>query len=122
MNQAELESYCASALRAGQAALAEAMRTLVQREQPAIADALAHTRSDALLEPLLFAYFYAPEPPLSLPQLAFGHVAPALRPRRHGVTLLAMFRPDAIDQRLHMTVSGDEAAPVHGPLSARAPG
>lgn len=81
MDQAELESYCASALPQGQAALEAAMRTLVQREQPAIADALARSPSDTFLDPLWFAYYYAKEPPLLLPQLAFGHVAPALRPR-----------------------------------------
>src|SRR5690349_5765134 len=65
---------------AGQRELAHAMRMLIARAEPAIAEALADAGDDVFLEPLLFSYFASERAPIGLGQLLFGNVAPSARP------------------------------------------
>lgn len=65
---------------AGQRELAHAMRMLIARAEPAIAEALADAHDGVFLEPLLFSYFASERAPIGLGQLLFGHVAPSARP------------------------------------------
>jgi len=65
---------------AGQRELANAMRVLVKRDTPEIAEALEGADDSTFLEPLLFTYFAEPESKVGLPQILFGAVAPAMRP------------------------------------------
>jgi HEXXH motif-containing protein len=65
---------------AGQRELAHAMRVLIARAEPEIAEALASERDDVFLEPLLFGYFATEPAALGLGQLLFGSVEPRARP------------------------------------------
>jgi hypothetical protein len=80
MNDDEFLAYSEARFTEGQRELANAMRTLVAREEPDVYEALAEAGDDAFLEPLLFTYFFARPPRIELPQIAFGHVPASCRP------------------------------------------
>jgi HEXXH motif-containing protein len=76
----DFNELCEARFCAGQQELQAAMRTLVAREDADIHDALGEGPASSFLEPLLFTYFYAQEPGIGLPQIAFGHVPRSVRP------------------------------------------
>lgn len=80
MNDDEFLEFSETRFTAGQQELANAMRTLVAREDSDIYEALADAGDAAFLEPLLFTYFFAKPPQIELPQIAFGHVPVFGRP------------------------------------------
>jgi hypothetical protein len=67
-------------LARGQRKLAQAIRLLVYKAEPALFDLLDYEDDDCFLDPLLFAYFTNPAPKITLPQLLVGRIAPARRP------------------------------------------
>jgi HEXXH motif-containing protein len=80
MNDDEFLEFSEKTFAEGQSELADAMRTLVAREDGDVYDALAEGGDRAFLEPLLFTYFFAKPERLGLPQIAFGNVPPDARP------------------------------------------
>jgi HEXXH motif-containing protein len=76
----ELRELAANRITAGQRELADAMRVLVARAAPEIAEALVHRPDETFLEPLLFAYFSEKEPGVELGQLLVGALPPSERP------------------------------------------
>jgi HEXXH motif-containing protein len=80
MNDDEFLEFSETRFTAGQHELANAMRTLVAREDPDVYEALADAGDAAFLEPLFFTYFFAKPPRMELPQIAFGHVPISGRP------------------------------------------
>jgi hypothetical protein len=80
MIQDDFTELCETYFCAGQRELEAAMRTLVAREDADIHDALCAGPAGSFLEPLLFTYFYAREPVIGLPQIAFAYVPCDARP------------------------------------------
>jgi hypothetical protein len=64
----------------GQARLAYAMKTLVDRSNPALFERLNLNDDRIFLEPLLFAYFNSRAPLVSLEQILFGYVETDKKP------------------------------------------
>lgn len=86
MNDEQFLAFSRARFAEGQLELADAMRTLVARDDADVYEALAEAGDDAFLEPLLFARYFAKPPRLDLPQIAFGHVPPESRPCELPVT------------------------------------
>ena len=80
MNDEEFLVYSEARFSRGQSELANAMRTLVAREDADVYEALADAGDRAFLEPLFFTYFFAKPPRIELPQIAFGYVPVSGRP------------------------------------------
>jgi len=80
MNDDDFLAFSERRFTDGQGELANAMRTLVAREEPDVYEALAAEDDATFLEPLFFTYFFAKPPPIELPQLAIGYVPAASRP------------------------------------------
>jgi hypothetical protein len=67
-------------LHAAQEQLADDMRALVHRAAPDLIERLDFDDDDTFLEPLLFAYFSNPTPPMALDQILFGYLPPTSWP------------------------------------------
>ncbi|HWO14011.1 MAG TPA: hypothetical protein VNN80_31120 [Polyangiaceae bacterium] len=88
---ADLSELCTEWLAEGRRNLAAGMHAIVRREDAGLAQALRQSGGAGLHEPLLYARLHygharaARQPCLSLSQIAFGYLDPALQPGAIGV-------------------------------------
>ncbi len=73
-------TWLADTTEGGQRQLASVLRGLTYQAAPEIFDVLDEADGQVFLEPLLFAYFSARQPKITLPQIILGYVDSALYP------------------------------------------
>jgi hypothetical protein len=80
MQNESLAALLKGTLKSGQSALADTIRLLVYKTDPALFDLLDFSDDRTFLEPLLFAFFAADKPLTSLEQILYGYIDGSRKP------------------------------------------
>lgn len=81
----EFTEFVLDHLDDGRQHMAEAMKSLLYHADPVLFETLDFYDDASFLEPMLFSYFQAPDPTISLGQILFGAIAAEKRPLRTAV-------------------------------------
>jgi hypothetical protein len=80
MRNESLAALLKGTLKSGQSALADTIRLLVYKTDPALFDLLDFSDDHTFLEPLLFAFFTADEALTPLEQILYGYIDDSRKP------------------------------------------